>query len=158
MPALSTSTRHGGVAQSFHWLTVLAVGAAYLFSVGGPEGRVYSDTGAARLQLHETLGMIVFVLVCLRPTLGSLLGLAMPPAWMSNRIVRWTFFRGTNAWFERAWKSGPPFSALPRWAYVFDVLYYGFGTLVLPGLALASFIMLVGHPGSFGGAGALARW
>ena len=66
MSVLSTSTRHGAVTQSLHWLTVVAVGAAYVFSVGGPEARVYSDAGAASLQLHETLGMLVFALVGVR--------------------------------------------------------------------------------------------
>jgi hypothetical protein len=40
----------------------------------------------------------------------------------------------------------------------FDVVYYGVAGLVLPGLALGAFITFVGHPGAFGGAGALARW
>src|SRR5690348_8954622 len=97
MSALSTSTRHGGVAQSFHWLTVLAVSAAYLFSVGGPEGRVYSDTGAPRLQLHETLGMIVFALVCLR-LLWRLVDRAPKgppmPIWMewASRATHWVLY------------------------------------------------------------------
>jgi len=100
----------------------------------------------------------IFVLVCLRPTLGSLLGLLLPPEWTRNRAMRWLFFRGTDASFERAWNSGGPGAGVARGAYLFDLLYYGFATLALPGLALGSFILLVGHPGAFGGAGALARW
>ena len=101
---------------------------------------------------------LLFALVCLRPTLGSLLGLLAPPGWMRNALVRWLFFRGTRASFELAWKGPGPPLAVPRGAYLFDVLYYGFATLLLPGLALSAFIMFVGHPGAFGGAGALARW
>ena len=100
----------------------------------------------------------LFVLVCLRPTLGALLGLVLPPAWMRSGAVRWLFFRGTGASFERAWKSGGAPDNVPRGAYLFDVLYYGFATLALPGLAIGAFILLVGHPGAFGGAGAFARW
>jgi len=100
----------------------------------------------------------VFVLVCLRPALGALLGVLLPPPWMRNAVVRWTFFRFTGAWYERAWKSEASPPVLPRWAYVFDLLYYAFGALVLPGLALAGFIMMIGHPGAFGGAGGLAQW
>ena len=41
---------------------------------------------------------------------------------------------------------------------VFDLLYYSFGVFLVVGCLLASFIMFVGHPGGFGGAGAWARW
>jgi hypothetical protein len=86
----------------------------------------------------------LFVLVCLRPRLGALLGLLLPPPRMRNAFVRWTFFRWTGAWYERAWKSEASPPLLPRWAYIFDLLYYAFGALVLPGLALAGFIMMIG--------------
>ena len=82
----------------------------------------------------------------------------LPAAWLRHDAVRWLFFRGTGASFERASQSAGGPAIVPRGAYLFDVLYYGFATLALPGLAIAAFITVVGHPGAFGGAGAFARW
>jgi cytochrome b561 len=53
---LSSRLRYGAVAQLFHWLTVVLVGAAYLVSPGGREERVYS----------AAFGILVFALVLLR--------------------------------------------------------------------------------------------
>jgi cytochrome b561 len=97
MSVLSTSTRHGAVTQSLHWLTVVAVGAAYVFSVGGPEARVYSDAGAASLQLHEALGMLVFALVGVR-LLWRLVDRAPKeppmPIWMewASKATHWALY------------------------------------------------------------------
>src|SRR5258707_6801656 len=97
MSVLSPPMRHSTVAQSFHWLSVLAVGAAYLTSVGGPESRVYSDAGAASLQLHETLGMLVFALVALR-LLWRLVDRAPEeppmPVWMewASKVTHWALY------------------------------------------------------------------
>jgi cytochrome b561 len=63
---LSTPTRYGAVAQSFHWLTVALVGAAYIISSGGPERRVYSPERATELSVHETLGTLVIAVLLLR--------------------------------------------------------------------------------------------
>jgi cytochrome b561 len=62
----STPTRYGAVAQAFHWLTVILVGAAYLLGEGGPESRIYAAERASQLSLHETLGMAVLVVLVLR--------------------------------------------------------------------------------------------
>ena len=41
---------------------------------------------------------------------------------------------------------------------LFDVMYYSFVLFLVVGCLLASFIMFVGHPGGYGGAGAWAQW
>jgi cytochrome b561 len=64
MPIFSTRLRYGTVAQAFHWLTVLLVGAAYLIEPERGEGRAASADLAT--QLHETLGLLVFAAVLLR--------------------------------------------------------------------------------------------
>ena len=61
-----TRIRYGSLAQAFHWLTASLVLAAFLFAVGGPPARVYGATNAASLQLHESLGFAVFVLLIAR--------------------------------------------------------------------------------------------
>jgi cytochrome b561 len=61
-----TATRYGPVAQTFHWLTVLLVLAAYLLSEGGPEARVYSIAAESTRRIHETLGILAFGVVLLR--------------------------------------------------------------------------------------------
>jgi cytochrome b561 len=58
--------RYNAVTQTFHWLTVIFVAAAYLLSTGGPASRVYSDANAVQLSMHETFGLAVLVLVALR--------------------------------------------------------------------------------------------
>jgi cytochrome b561 len=59
-------TRYGTVAQVFHWATALLVLAAFIYGPGGSEQRVYSPARDFDRQLHETLGLCVFVLVLLR--------------------------------------------------------------------------------------------
>jgi cytochrome b561 len=58
--------RYGVVAQSFHWLTAVLVLVAFTLGPGGPEDRVYAAARDADRQLHESLGLAVFVLVVLR--------------------------------------------------------------------------------------------
>jgi cytochrome b561 len=58
--------RYGAIAQAFHWLTAVLVLAAFVLGPGGPEERVYAASRDADRQLHETLGLSVFVLVILR--------------------------------------------------------------------------------------------
>ena len=66
MDDFRTQVRYGAGAQVFHWLTAATVLAAFIISAGGPESRVYSPERASQLQLHETLGLAVFVLTILR--------------------------------------------------------------------------------------------
>jgi cytochrome b561 len=63
---LSSRFRYGAVSQLFHWLTVVLVGTAYIVSPGGSEERVYSAAFASARETHETIGLLVFVLVLLR--------------------------------------------------------------------------------------------
>lgn len=59
-------TRYGKVTQTLHWLTAIVVLVAFIYGLGGPELRVYAPTRDAARQLHETLGLCVFVLAVLR--------------------------------------------------------------------------------------------
>ncbi len=63
---VKTSSKYGAVAQFFHWATAIAVLAAYLFGPGGTEQHVYAVSSDFDRQLHETLGLLVFVLVIMR--------------------------------------------------------------------------------------------
>jgi cytochrome b561 len=63
---LSSRLRYGAVAQLFHWLTVVLVVTAYILSPGGREEQVYSAAVDSARQTHETIGVLVFVLVLLR--------------------------------------------------------------------------------------------
>ena len=104
-------------------------------------------------------GGALFVLVLLRPAVGAVLCMFLPLAWLRTSAMRWLFFRGTDASFERDWKTaGPPGPSAPREYYVFDMLYYGGTAVVLVGMTIGSFIAFVGHPGGFGGAGAGVKW
>lgn len=63
---IPVSERYGTIAQTFHWLTAVLVLAAFLYGPGGSELRVYSPQNDAARQLHETLGLCVFVLALMR--------------------------------------------------------------------------------------------
>ncbi len=114
MTLRNTPTRYGAIVQTFHWLTVFLVGAAYLLGEGGPESRVYSDERAFTLSLHETFGTLVLVVLVLRliwrvferPPQDP-----PSPAWMTiaSRVVHWLLYALLaavpltaifGAWFE----------------------------------------------------------
>jgi cytochrome b561 len=61
----STSSRYGAVAQAFHWLTVMLVLAAYVLSKGD-DYSLYSAAADGLRRIHETLGVLVFIVVVLR--------------------------------------------------------------------------------------------
>jgi cytochrome b561 len=63
---MSTRTRYGLVAQAFHWSTVVLVATAYLVSPGSSEQRVYSIASDFTRHIHETTGMLIFVIVLAR--------------------------------------------------------------------------------------------
>lgn len=65
-PLWSNPDRYGAVAQSFHWLTVVLVIAAYMLSPGGSETQVYSAAHDFTRRTHETLGLTVGLLTVLR--------------------------------------------------------------------------------------------
>src|SRR6202035_4352501 len=58
--------RYNSTARCFHWLTALLVASAFIVSVGGPDTRVYSPPNDFRRELHELLGLSVFVLTLIR--------------------------------------------------------------------------------------------
>ena len=62
----ASRTHYGAVAQAMHWATAILVLIAFLYGPGGSEQRVYSVTGDFDRQLHETLGLTVFILTGLR--------------------------------------------------------------------------------------------
>jgi cytochrome b561 len=61
----STSSRYGAGAQAFHWLTVMLVLAAYVLSKGDRDS-LYSAAADGLRRIHETLGVLVFIVVVLR--------------------------------------------------------------------------------------------
>ena len=66
MTLLSTPIRFGAIAQFFHWVTVVLVGAAYTLHAEGPEDQIYAPENALALSWHETLGMLVLAVLVLR--------------------------------------------------------------------------------------------
>jgi cytochrome b561 len=82
--APSSRTRYGALTQALHWATVLLVLAAYSFSPGGSEERVYSAARDFERQLHETLGLCVFALVLLRVLWRLVDARPRPP-----QVARW---------------------------------------------------------------------
>ena len=66
MTPVSGPTHYGSFAQVLHWLTAVLVVAAFTLGPGGSEERVYSAARDAGRQLHETLGLGVFILVLVR--------------------------------------------------------------------------------------------
>jgi cytochrome b561 len=136
IPVATTRTRYGAVAQTFHWLTVVLVGAAYLLGSGGPESRVYSAQRASQLNLHETLGILVILVVALR--LAWRFFDRAPeeppmPAWMhlASRLVHWVLYAllaavPLTAIFG-AWYEGHPVTFLGGEIGPFLTLSHDFG-------------------------------
>jgi len=97
MSLFGTTIRYGSLAQLFHWLTALLVLAAFLVSEGGPPTRVYSSPNAATLQLHESLGLAVFVLLVVRLAwrVFDRIPEAPPmPGWMdlASKMTHWVLY------------------------------------------------------------------
>jgi cytochrome b561 len=97
MTLFGTDVRFGGVAQVFHWLTAILVLAAFVVSEGGPPSRIYGESNAAALQLHESLGIAVLVVVVLRLLWRIFDRIpADPPmaAWMqaSSKAIHWLLY------------------------------------------------------------------
>lgn len=63
---VQTTAKYGIVTQFFHWATAIVVLTAYTFGPGGSEQHVYAISSEFNRQLHETLGVLVFVLVIMR--------------------------------------------------------------------------------------------
>src|SRR5690348_1727122 len=66
MDRIPRPDRYSPLEQAFHWATAVLVLVAFLYGPGGSEQRVYSAARDFDRQLHETLGLTVFVLTSLR--------------------------------------------------------------------------------------------
>jgi cytochrome b561 len=60
----TTSPRYGGALRIFHWLTVVLVLAAYALSKGDRYS-LYSAAADGLRRIHETLGVLVFIVAVL---------------------------------------------------------------------------------------------
>jgi len=74
-----TRARYGAVAQALHWITAVVVLVAFIYGPGGSETRVYAEARDFDRQLHETLGLTIFVLVALRLAWRALVRRPDPP-------------------------------------------------------------------------------
>ncbi|MYM35412.1 cytochrome b [Duganella sp. FT50W] len=59
-------SRYGAVSQIFHWTTALLVVVAFILGPEGSERHVYDAQEKLGRQVHETLGLCVFVVSILR--------------------------------------------------------------------------------------------
>jgi cytochrome b561 len=59
-------TRYDSVSQALHWATAFLVLWAYINGLGGSESRVYLPLYDSQRQIHETVGLGVFLLVAVR--------------------------------------------------------------------------------------------
>ena len=82
--------RYDALAQWFHWVTAIVVFVAFICGPGGSETRVYSSAVDFDRQLHETLGLAVFMIVLLRL--------------LWRRVDAGPSFAATPRWMERASK------------------------------------------------------
>lgn len=126
MSLFGTTIRYGSLAQAFHWLTALLVLAAFLVSEGGSPTRVYSEANAATLQLHESLGFAVFVLLVVRLLWRAFdrIPEAPPmPGWMdlASKVTHWALYGLLFA--------VPLTAMLGAWFGGHPVTVYGFGAL-----------------------------
>jgi cytochrome b561 len=84
-------------ARGFHWLTAALVLAAFLFSRGGPETRLFGAANRSGLMLHESLGVAVLVLTVARLLIRAFDTQPAPismPGWMHalSRVTHWGLF------------------------------------------------------------------
>ncbi len=67
MPVRDTVFTYYSVpTRILHWLTAIFVLVAFIYGPGGSEERIYSTARDFDRQLHETLGICVFVLLVIR--------------------------------------------------------------------------------------------
>ena len=118
---MSGNDRYGAVSQAFHWLMAILVLVAFLYGPGGSENRVYSEQRDFDRQLHETLGMTVFVLAFLRLAWRFMAARPDPPAiprWMDSvSRIAWgalyaLFFVLPLTAIAGAWLEGHPLTLL----------------------------------------------
>jgi len=123
---LSTPTRYGAVAQTFHWLTVFLVGTSYLIGEGGPEVRVYSPERAGLLGWHETLGTLVIGVLVVRLVwrlIDHVPDEPPMPGWMlaSAKLVHWALYALLVA--------VPLTAILGAWYEGHSVIFLGYGEI-----------------------------
>jgi cytochrome b561 len=92
----STSSRYGAGAQALHWLTVVLVLGAYVLSQGDGSS-LYSAAADGLRRIHETLGVLVFIVVVLRLLLRLIDGtpaIQTMPRWMAAaaKLVHFTLY------------------------------------------------------------------
>jgi hypothetical protein len=83
--------------------------------------------------------------------------MALPRASIPRGALYRTFFWGTDAVCGKMLKPGSG-QEIEKSGGLFDLLYYSFVVFLVVGGIMTMFIMFVGHPGGYGGAGAWARW
>jgi len=107
--------RYGPVTQAFHWATAILVVLAYIYGPGGSEQRVYSTARNFDRQLHETLGVCVFMLAVMRVLWRLVEKRPDPPdvpRWMdiAAKVAQWALYvllfalpatAIAGAWLER---------------------------------------------------------
>mgnify|MGYP002628295573 FL=1 len=82
---LSTKQDYDDLTKIFHWLTAVVVLAAFVYGPGGSEIQIYSAQRDLQHQIHETLGLTVFVLLFLRLSwqwIASKPARSDEPSWM----------------------------------------------------------------------------
>lgn len=109
------------MAQALHWATALLVLIAFLYGPGGSEQRIYSAAADPDRQLHETLGLCVFVLALVR-VLWRLVDTRPEPAavarWMgwASKAVQYALYMLLFALpltaITAAWLEGHPLTLL----------------------------------------------
>src|SRR3954454_21506103 len=128
MGLCSTCSRYGTVTRAFHWLTVVLVLAAYVLSKGDPYS-LYSAAADGTRRAHETLGMLVFIVVLLRllwrlidkvPTTDPMPGLIVA---MAAKLIQFMLYglliaipptAVLGTWFEGLPLSFPGFDIAPH--------------------------------------------
>ena len=116
-----TDTRYGPVTQALHWATAILVVVAYIYGPGGSEQRVYSIARNFDRQLHETLGVCVFLLVVMR-VLWRMVDIQPDPPpvprWMdiAAKVTQWALYLLLFALpataIAGAWLEGHPLTLL----------------------------------------------
>lgn len=121
MSATVPPTRYGAAAQAIHWMTAVIVLVAFMYGPGGSETRVYSAAKDFDRQLHETLGLCVFILAFIRVAWRAVDTHPDPPAverWMglAAKIVQGALyvllFAVPITAISGAWLEGHPLTLL----------------------------------------------
>ncbi|WP_245287071.1 cytochrome b [Bradyrhizobium sp. Tv2a-2] len=135
----STSSRYGAGAQALHWLNVVLVLAACVLSKSGGYSLYSADADGLR-RIHETLGVLVFIVVVLRllwRLIDSTPAKQPIPRWMAAaaKLVQFALYSLLIAipatavlgtWFEGIPVTLPGFDIAPQIARA-----HGLGQLIM---------------------------